>query len=230
MKRSITNKIRWAMDELVPACIRDSYLFMWPFFCLAYGTIRPARYMNFKSDVFKMSQKEYQDFYNGLNSISRKRTTDNNDRCIQQIVEDCQQTMSVLDVGCGRGHVLRKLRDVYPRIRLTGVDLLRDVSGVVYEYVHSGADHLPFDNNEFSVVCCTHMIEHVTDPESVVEELIRVARDKVIIVTPKQRPYYYTLDEHINFFFYRAQLERLVSKGHVATTILGGDWYMVITK
>jgi len=232
MNRSITNRIRWAMDELVPAFIRDSRVFMWPFFCVAYRTLRPRRYMSFKSNVFKMSPLEYETFYNQLNSVSRKRSTDNSNRCVAQIIEGCLGAKSILDVGCGHGYVLRKLRDAYPRTRLAGVDLLKGEANPPYEYFNSVADKLPFRDGEFDVVCCTHMIEHATRPESVVGELVRVAREKVIIVTPKQRPYYYTLDEHINFYFYEAQLEKLAPSSEMTIHIsnLSGDWYMVIQK
>ena len=230
MKRRTTNIIRWLMDELVPAFIRDSYIFMWPFYVLAYRTWTPGRYMTFKSSVFKMSPKDYGDFYNGLNSISRNRLTDNNEECIRAIVNDCAKARNVLDVGCGRGYMLRKLHSALPNVSLVGVDLLRGTTDTVFDYVASAANDLPFKDNSFDVVCCTHVIEHVINPEFVVAELVRVARKMVIVVTPKQRPYYFTLDEHINFFLYREQLERLVPNGKRDTKLLSGDWYMVISK
>ena len=230
MKRRTTNIIRWLMDELVPAFIRDSYIFMWPFYVLAYRTWTPGQYMTFKSNVFKMSPNDYSDFYNDLNSISRNRLTDNNEECINAIINDCAKVRNVLDVGCGRGYVLRELHSALPNVSLVGVDLLRSTTDTVFGYVASAANNLPFRDNSFDVVCCTHVIEHVVDPASVVAELVRVARKMVIIVTPKQRPYYFTLDEHINFFLYREQLERLVQNGERDTKLLSGDWYMVISK
>jgi ubiquinone/menaquinone biosynthesis C-methylase UbiE len=230
MNRTTTNAIRWVMDELVPAVIRDSRLFMWSFFCIAYRTYNPKRYMQFKSRVWQMSPRAYAEFYNQLNSISRNRPTDNSEKCINQIKADCKDSASVLDVGCGHGYLLRKLRAAYPHCQLLGADLLTNVPSIDFEYVTAMADNLPFPDNEFEVVCCTHVIEHVKQPELVIRELMRIAKRKVIVVTPKQRPYYYTLDEHINFFFYREQLEALVPTGAIHTQNLSGDWYMVISK
>jgi len=230
VNRSLTNVVRWTMDELIPAWIRDSRPFMWPFYCLAYKTLKPARYMRFKTDVWSMGPEQYADFYKNLNSISRNRATDNNEACIRQVLIDCGDGESVLDVGCGRGYLLNQLRQAVPGARLSGVDLLDDVPGADFQYHQGAADSLPFDDASFDVVICTHVIEHVKDPARVVEELTRVARKKVIIVTPRQRPFYYTLDEHINFYFYREQLLRLAEGFRASAENLSGDWYMVVRK
>ena len=230
MNRSLTNAVRWAMDELVPASIRDSRLFMWPFYCLAYKTLHPSKYMQFKTDVWSMGPEQYADFYRNLNSISRNRATDNNDACIARIVADCRDAGSVLDVGCGRGYLLNQLRAAAPDARLAGVDLLDEVPGAAFEYHWGQADALPFDDAVFDVVICTHVIEHVKEPDKVIAELMRVAKRKVIIVTPRQRPFYYTLDEHINFYFYREQLLRLAEGMNADAVNLSGDWYMEVSK
>lgn len=230
MNRSVTNTIRWCMDELLPAFIRDAWVFMWPLYCIAYKTMRPSRYMNFKSEVLTMSPDQYSDFYNNLDSISRNRKTDNSAACINRIVKDCSGAASILDVGCGRGYLLEKINAKYPSAILTGVDLLAEAPSHNFKYIKSSADSLPFADKEFDIVCCTHVIEHVIDPQIVINELLRVTRKTVIVVTPKQRPFYYTLDEHINFFFYSDKLKRLARRATCTIENVSGDWYMVIEK
>lgn len=72
MKREITNKIRFVLDEFVPPILRDSRWFMWPFFIAAYGRLSVAEIMDFKSKAYQMTDDEYSAFYSSLgNSMSR---------------------------------------------------------------------------------------------------------------------------------------------------------------
>lgn len=59
---------------------------------------------------------------------------------------------------------------------------------------------MPFADKSFDVVTCSHVVEHLPKLEQCMEELVRIARKQVFIVTPCQRYYYFTLDEHVNFF------------------------------
>ena len=49
MNRKLTNSIRFVMDELIPPFIRDSKIFMYPFFYLAYRGRNIREMMDFKS-------------------------------------------------------------------------------------------------------------------------------------------------------------------------------------
>lgn len=53
----------------------------------------------------------------------------------------------------------------------------------------------------------------MADPDVVSTELLRGASQKVFVVPPKQRPYFYALDEHASLFCAREQLLRLVPDG-----------------
>ena len=46
---------------------------------------------------------------------------------------------------------------------------------------------LPFPDKSFDIVTCTHTIEHIINLKQAIDELKRVARKQLIIVTPCQR-------------------------------------------
>jgi SAM-dependent methyltransferase len=70
-----------------------------------------------------------------------------------QLAADSQ----VLDVGCGA----IGLRALEPTLNITGVDL-REVPGYPGPFVRAdAADGLPFAENEFDLVYCSSVIEHV---------------------------------------------------------------------
>lgn len=81
----------------------------------------------------------------------------------------------ILDVGCGNGRYLRRLRADHPDAEVIGVDkhegVIEDVPGPTT--VADVAD-LPFETGSADVVLAMHMLYHVPDIEGALEELRRV--------------------------------------------------------
>jgi SAM-dependent methyltransferase len=227
MNRNVTNLIRFFMDEFIPPVIRDSRWFMTPFFRLAYRKWDVYDIMEVKTRVWDMSNEEYEHFYNSLRSISRNRLTDLNDACLTKILHAVTSMNSVLDVGCGNGHLLHSIKKHAPHIKLFGTDLFTTHSSKNFEYLKASTSQLPFQDKSVDTVTCSHVIEHLKDPQAAIAELIRVARHRLIIVVPYQRPYYYTLDEHLHFFMYEKQLTQLVNLSRFTCSKLNGDWIYV---
>jgi len=232
MKREWTNKIRFVLDELIPPIIRDSRWFMWPFFVVAYGKLSVGDLMDFKSIAYTMTEAEYARFYGSLgNSMSRRRATDLNAASINymlNIIKD-EPGNSVLDVGMGNGYLLTQFTTINNWSRVAGVDVAPS------EKVHPGFEiyagtlpKLPFKDKEFDVVTCTHVMEHVLDAPATAKELVRVARNMVLIVVPRQRYYYYTLDEHLNFYPRVEPLISLFAPFKVTASLQEGDWVLMI--
>jgi len=95
---------------------------------------------------------------------------------------------SFLDVGCAEGFYPRLVRARYGA-EAYGVEL--SVSGVrrMWEYnrlegVCGDAHALPIKTDAFDTVVCVNTIEHVTNPQQVISELMRVARNDLIIGVP----------------------------------------------
>lgn len=98
---------------------------------------------------------------------------------------------SVLEVGCGAGHVLERFNG-NPR---TGIDLsagmlerIRRRLGEDITLARGSGDALPFADGAFDIVICTEVLEHVPDPAAVVRELVRVAGPdgRVIVSIPNE--------------------------------------------
>jgi ubiquinone/menaquinone biosynthesis C-methylase UbiE len=95
-----------------------------------------------------------------------------------------------LDVGCGTGGFLEIVERSNPAIHTVGVDL-----GTPPEFLAQGtflrgsALALPFAADSFDLVACSHVIEHLNDPEGCVRELMRVTKPGgiVYIETPSPR-------------------------------------------
>jgi len=98
---------------------------------------------------------------------------------------------SVLDAGCGEGETLVRL-DFLPRQGTAAIDLseqavrhVRDRVPGVNASVASVAD-LPFGDDSFDLVLCIEVLEHLPRPDTALDELARVSRDKVVVSVPHE--------------------------------------------
>ncbi len=95
---------------------------------------------------------------------------------------------SILDVGCGTGWALLKLRAHFPELSIMGVEPSAAQRAVAYakgisetELVEGDAQKLSFDDGAFDVVCEFGALHHMPRPASAVAEMLRVARKAVFI-------------------------------------------------
>lgn len=224
MNRSVTNFIRFFLDECLPPLIRDNKYFMYPLFYYWYKGNNVDFYMNFKSHAFDLTDDEFADAYRNLKCRANDRETDLNMPCADFILKNLdKQSASLLDVGCGRGYWLNRVADEAEFI-LTGCDLYDNVPLKNGVYIKADVEKLPFDDNSFDIVTCQHTIEHVRNPQKAVSELKRVAKNQLIIVTPCQRFFNYTLDLHINFYPVESYLTSLIGMKNYTCKKIFGDW------
>jgi ubiquinone/menaquinone biosynthesis C-methylase UbiE len=228
MNRSITNVIRFFMDECLPAIVRDNKYFMYPFFCFAYKTWNVKKIMQFKSLVYSFTEKEYEEFYTGLNTISRNRLTDINKPSIQFILDNIDKTAAnLVDIGCASGYLLRTIKKEHPSLQLTGFDIKDHAPNDTFSFVKGNIEKLPFGDKSFDVVICAHTIEHIIKLEDAIKELKRIAKKQLFIITPCQRYFYYTLDEHVNFFPYKEALTSAIDMPDHRCEKIWGDWVYI---
>jgi SAM-dependent methyltransferase len=97
--------------------------------------------------------------------------------------------ISVLDIGCGCGYLLSKLLAVQSVSSLFGVDFSigrlrlakkRGISNIGA----CDAERLPFRSNSFDFVLSTETLEHLIDPQGMLQETKRVLKhDGILILT-----------------------------------------------
>ena len=99
---------------------------------------------------------------------------------------------SILDVGCGEGFTLERLKKKKIGKQLSGIDFLEtaikigkkerphlDLSvGNIYD--------IPFKENSFDLVICSEVLEHIDDPMRGLKELKRVTKKYVVLSVPNE--------------------------------------------
>lgn len=152
---------------------------------------------------------------------------------------------TILDVGCGQGSLA--IRIAREGFRVTGLDVSSEAlrmarqnareAGTEIEWVEGFAERLPFPDKSVDVVVSAHTLEHVRDLHAVAAEFKRVARKRIVILTPRQEFKMYMDNYHTQFFdrkellidaFQLARCEcREIECGDVTSEFQGKAWFFV---
>lgn len=209
MRRETTNKIRFVLEDLLPPLLRDSFIFKK--LAMAVWGSHIERLADFRARAADLTNEEYESLY-----LSHPRVhdgTDNSEACITRIADEIVGR-SVCDVGCGTAYLLAEINRLNPGLeKLVGVDFaVNDAASLPgVEYFSAKIESLPFPDNSFDTVVCTHVIEHILDYRQAISELRRIAAKRLIIVVPREREYRYTFNPHFNFFPYTHSLLRAMA-------------------
>ncbi|MBP1624789.1 MAG: Homoserine O-acetyltransferase, partial [Acidobacteria bacterium] len=103
----------------------------------------------------------------------------------EQIANLIHPEASVLDLGCGRGSLLVKLRESGNR-KLAGIELneedvlscLRRGLDVVQADLNSGLD--PYSDSQFDYIVLSHTLQAVRDVERLIGDMLRIGRKSII--------------------------------------------------
>jgi len=127
---------------------------------------------------------------------------------------------SLLEVGCGTGYVLQQISSSLPWLTISGGDLNGASLIEARRRVPSASlfrmrgEAIPF-LEEFDVVCCLDVLEHVHDDRAVLQSIHRATRPSGgLIVTVPQHPWMWSEhDERAEHFrrYTRSQILRKVS-------------------
>lgn len=222
----ITNRIRTVLDHRLPRRIRDARWFMAPLFFIWCKGRHVRMWMDFKQLAPAMTLTELRDFYSSTDSLAGGRPTDTNPLALEHVLASIDPAArSLMDVGCGRGHFLRALQadGRFGAISLTGCDLLQRANVGKAHYAIGDNESLPFPDAAFDVVTCMHTLEHSRRLGVAIAELRRICRKQLIIVVPRQKYFYYTMDLHLQFFPDEATLARVLGVSEDRIRRFGDD-------
>lgn len=227
MSRNRSLKIHFLLDNCLPPIIRDAKWFMIPPFRALFGE-KSEVFFGFKQRAMAMTEQEFVDVYEQVQSVLIERETDLNTEGFEEILRNLLG-QTVLEVGSGRGLLAKKMS---ARHRVTAVDIMIDPKmrneHPEIDWREATMERLPFEDGSFDTVVTTHTLEHVQNILRAIQELRRVTKQRLIIVVPKQRPYAYTFDLHLHFFPYPHSLLALMGTGRKnSCREVGGDLFYV---
>lgn len=108
----------------------------------------------FRPDYYDVSRRDL------LNFVHNERT----------------DALNILDVGCGTGATLAKIKYLYPDSNVYGVELLPEIAAMADESLHVISGNienmeLPYETGYFDYILCADVLEELICPEAVLEKL-----------------------------------------------------------
>lgn len=217
LPRHVTIKINAFLDQWLPPVVRDASWFLPPLMKVLFGK-QAHHLLHFKQRGMKLSREEFIQAYREIDPVLYgyvNRLTDLNEASIPFII-DALRGGTVLEVGCGKGLLAERMSRTH---QVTACDMQpADQWEARYPhipFVQGWIEDLPFADQQFDTVVCTHTLEHVQDLFKAIQELRRVARQRLVIVVPKQRPYRYSFDLHLHFFPYPHSVLAVMGPGRI---------------
>lgn len=135
----------------------------------------------------------------------------------------------ILDFGCGDLTFASMIKKQYPNSQVTGVDVItikkipQNVSFICYN-----GDKMPFATNAFDTVISFYVFHHCKDAKISLNECLRVAKKRVVIIEAVPRNKYEVLPMKIMDFLYN--LWKLDGISYANQFFIVDDWEKMIIE
>lgn len=100
------------------------------------------------------------------------------------------ENAKILDVGCGKGHLLYELKKLLPNSRIVGFDIseygIKNAKEEIKDvlFIHRAQDHYPFGYKEFDLVISLNTLHNlrIYELKTAIQEIERVGKNKYAVV------------------------------------------------
>lgn len=98
----------------------------------------------------------------------------------RHVAQMLPRDVSVLDVGSGDGHLVKRIMEMRPDVRIRGVDVLVRPGAQVHVEPFDGT-HLPCGDGAFDVVMLVDVLHHAQSQRALLADCARASRHAVLI-------------------------------------------------
>lgn len=110
---------------------------------------------------------------------------------LDQLLAQATGVSSVLEVGCGEGHITARLARTFPQASVLGTDFSNTILGIARrEYPeHHFEQRSIYDvggDGPYDLVVACEVFEHLEDPERALEAVVAASRQWVVVTVPRE--------------------------------------------
>lgn len=112
------------------------------------------------------------------------------------------QNKKILDIGCGSGYIgksfLKNNQVTFADINQKELDKIKEKNAIIKKI--DLKKKLPFKDNQFDLIICADVLEHLENTKEIIKELKRILKGSLIITTPAYSKLYGIHDKIINHY------------------------------
>lgn len=133
------------------------------------------------------------DKYGSTNPVVKRLMTGFHGR-LEELMATAKPS-SILDVGCGEGVLTHRWAEQLDGGRVVGIDLDDEKLRAEWQrrddlpnlsFTPALGERLPYQDNEFEMVCAIEVLEHVPDAAQVLYEMSRVGSKWLLVSVPRE--------------------------------------------
>ena len=175
----------------------------------------PEELYNFREKYKKGFIKDLSIFYDYSSEVSIKRISNNTDinsfhlSIIEKFFLDSKH-LNILDVGCGTGFLTDLLNKKITSSKIIGIDFnapsnksiktSANKNNIQFISCNINSKISEFKDKQFDVVLCTHVLEHLNNPQELLSQMRRIVKKSLIIICPLEKEHKWGMNFHVNFF------------------------------
>lgn len=131
------------------------------------------------------------DYYKHWNKNRNKKILDREKKSLNFILKIIKKESKILDAGCGNGKFLDLIKSNFSNANLYGVDFseseVKEAKKKSFNVIQGDfEDKIKFSSNSFDIINASEVIEHLYNPDKLLEEINRVLKKggHLVLSTP----------------------------------------------
>ncbi len=179
-----------------------------------------------------ISDKEVKKKYSGIASeydksrfgtLGGRILSSKQQKVLLRYLRDISKNAKILEVGCGSGRFLEFLEKKRYK-NLYGIDSSNEMISIAKKRTKAkimtgNAYKIPFANDSFDVVFSVHLLMHLSKPKKALDEMLRVAKDKVIIDMSNKQSISYLISKILKGYKPRfssiSEIKGMIPRGYI---------------